>query len=1745
MIAKRLFVISGLLLLTLRLFPQISQQTGSAVFSLPVFNWKDDKSRLYANIALSYNSGNGLKVTDIASNLGQGWNLVAGGVITRMQMAEPDDQKTYGNAAESDRTKFPAGFMYATTPASDGCPDALTKYPLYKSRNQIYAQHNYVTEDRQADYFSFQFNSKAGMFILNRNGIGESLGDSKIKIYYQTDENMRGQGKRTTITSFQIHDVDGLIYKFTLHGLTKVLRTEYCDQTLNNEQKQPKEFKGGRVYYQKGFDKGPTGGSWINTELAYPWIINSWYLTEIEDALTHTKINLTYEIRDITQHAGADIIHDASENYSTIITKVSVTKTPELKSITTPDGHSVILNYGSDRVDMSGQKALSSIDVKYEARFLSRHELNTTYFILNRYGTPVTPYQKSVARLCLKSVRKIGVDLKEDTPPYIFDYYAGSNSSDDFVPPPFFYAKDPWGFYNGNESKAFNGTTAIPLNASVTSLTNDQLRGLCFLRNSQTGIILNPKSGYAKNGLLKQIIYPTGGTLSYEYEQNYGKIDGTERMVGGVHVSKTLSTDGGYSNGCADPITTQYKYTESGSTASSLWGLEMPATSIEYSSYYNPEKRKYKLPASCDYKFKFPGILSQNQSISLSDWQNFMQVFSVVADVASVISLVADVVTYICAGTGLVGIVVAVIMMAITALITCTNDRSDARTNKIYYNFDLAGFGSLPAQFHRIEVTESSGTTGKTVTEFTSSNDYAIWFPTNPSLAPRQRYGSWAYGLPKSITVYDAGGYIVKQTLNKYNWTYARTNIYCQPFDDTFIDMNMGKARGDNNVDLFAQVFCVSVKCFVKKASSQRIDNWNNTSSPVYHSSTNNDILVDFYNFYTGRVLLDTTFERVFKPNSSQYLETITAYSYRGDYNYEPHLIRTIQSNGDRIDKSIKYQSDYSGAIINDLVNANLIATPVATSLYIAKASGVSGYISETVSEFTKLGNGDIKPLRILEQRFDKPSTLTLYAGPGSSVSSYKIIQSFFYDNMYYVSGLKDEGNRMVCNIYDYNNKYVVEYVVASVVNADPVTDNPAYTSFETSNFGKWALGGAPVYSASSVTGSRSFTLSTGKSLSATLNTAKPYTVSFWSTTATVTVTGGATLIKSAPLVNGFTYYEYDITQGTTTVTIAGSGTIDELRLYPRTARMNTVTYDPLIGKTSECDENNRITYYDYDNLGRLATIKDEKKNILKAYEYNSISKQTGCPATFYSKAVSETFARNNCAANYQGAAVAFTVAANAYSSTISQEDADRKAELAILTNGQAYANANGACQQIFYNTAQSQTVTSESCAAGYKGGSYTYTVPANRYSSLVSVADANDKALMDIDANAYAYANANPVCVIDTDADWVEVENNAYCLTVNGALPAHRFILFKDENPNSATYNQTQWIDIGNSDECPDNVYYNAQRNQAFTRNNCPAGQTGSSVTYTVAPGKYSSAVSQAAADQLAQNEINANGQSYANANGTCSITPVAVTVKNNGSSGVIAGAAQFINSSNQTFSGSFGGPGNISTVNLVPGVYTLQIALSPGSSSVLIDINGTQQVVVSTSGSPVTIGTVNISSGFYIYGYATYFSNTAQSGTFTRNNCPAGQVGSNVVYTVAANTHYSGISQADANAKAMAVVNANGQNYANTNGTCVPSTPTNCTFTWASGINSVGASSVVANGYTVNFILRFMSPTNNYSGGLICTIDGTCRPPSTRTVNVTDGSNVWAVSVTSGGATNISLVSGTAPSSSALITLSGSYTK
>jgi hypothetical protein len=1394
----------------IRLNAQVNLQTGSAIFNLPMFDWQDDKSRLHSIVSLNYNSGNGLRVNEVASNVGQGWNLIACGVISRMQVGEPDDQlQKDGNNTIEDITKYPAGYIYNTNDIKEkGCPKALTKYPIFGDKNHIYKQHNVVAMDRELDYFSFQFNGKTGLFVLNKNNnTGLLLGDSKMKISFSAPiVNMQylGQGIRTTISTFTIQDEDGLIYKFGKYegnipqglGLTRVLKTNYCDANLTQSLSQP-QFEGGNVYHEGLFDE---------SQIINPCIISTWYLTEIQDPLTGRTVSFTYSVRNIANTAATDISYSQEKDYSIISHKIFKTQTPEISSISYPDQHIVTFNYGNNRIDLQGDKILSSVDVQYLGRYLSRYQLNTSYFIYNRYGIPVTDYEKSAARLCLLSVKKFGVDLKGENSPYIFDYYTGSDIADDFVPPPFFCLRDIWGFYNGSSSTAYDNTSIVtgkPLSQlTIADLNNNDCKGLCFLKNNITGVVLNAKSGYAKNGLLRQIIYPTGGSLTYEYDQNMGifQNETTPNVVGGVHVSKTKLTDGGYSNGCDNPLITQYNFvlTATGNT-SSLWGLERPVNKMVVQNHYAAELRYwyYTFPfGSCGFRFQYPGIISRENQITLDGHQEFMLALSKVLNVVSIVLQIEDVVNVILGPTPMAwaAVIMDIVGGLYTLIATCTNNTSEDYTSTTYYNTDLNSVNPLPAQFKRVEIVPSTGI-GKTVEEFTTSDDYPLWLSANPDFTMQQRYAHWAYGLPKVTTTYDENGNMVKQTENKYRFEW----------DDKFALVK--------NLNDF------SCKCFVQKSSSQRNTDWSNSSFYNGGSSyTTTDLQnqddklkVHIYDMVTGRAELYETDERIFSTaDPLQKLETATKYYYNL-VNYQVSEIITTESNSNETYKHIGYTSDYSGGTIDALKQNNILTLPIETYTGFINTLYSNYKLHETVTEFTTLANGNIQPSRVIEQRFNQPQTsFTFYQGQNNvNNPTYKETQAFTYDAAGNLIGVRDEGNHVVSNIYDYSDKYII----ASVINADPNLDRCAYTSFETNGLGGWALTGSANYnSTKSITGTQSFNLSSGTSLKASnLNTGKPYKLSFWATSSGVTVSGNATLINAAPATNGFTYYEYDIAQGTATITVSGTSIVDELRLYPKAARMRTTTYDPLIGKTSECDENNRITYYEYDELGRLRLTKDEGRNIIKMYEYNTVSnKQNGCPGIYYNHLITELFSKNNCQAGYKGNSISYTVPANKYTSLISQWDADQKAETELNTYGQTNANntING-CSLIYYNHGKSQTFTTQGCAVTATGGTVPYIVPANKYSSIISQ-DVVDKMEQDeIDANGQAYANSvdHRICTNSNAPNW-QADDPAQTRCQKdqfGSQTGHVEVFMTDVNTNSNAWGSTAWKDAGpNESTCP-----------------------------------------------------------------------------------------------------------------------------------------------------------------------------------------------------------------------------------------------------------------------------------------------------------------------------------------------------
>ena len=1385
------FILFGFILFG-KSYAQVNLQSGSATFEIPIFQWQDQFSRLSSNIALKYNSGNGLKVDAVSSNIGQGWNLATGGVISRMQAGEPDDQVAFeGNGTPEDISKYPSGYYYDVS-SPDGISKTQKQYPIFKGKNKLYKQFNSVAVDKELDQFMFQFNGKSGSFVLGKkiNGVHPFFtNENKMKLWFTEDFTMVNQGIRTTISAFYIQDEDGLIYKFSKPELTQVLRAQYCDKNFLNKRTQP-NIKSGKVYYQKGFSD-PT--------IYRPYIISSWYLTEVEDPFTHRKITIDYVIRDISNDGSLTITSQKVEDlnspiggnydYAIVSRSNSISKTPVIQDIIFPDGHTVYFNYGANRVDLTGDKVLASVDIKYQTRFQSKWIFNTAYFILNRIGIPVTDQQKGNARLCLRSLKKLGPDLKDEELPHVFEYYVGSGLSDDFVPPPFFHLKDICGFYNGNNSVAYNGSSLIPLDKTIDKLNNSQLKGLCFLRSGGTLQFYNEKSGYAKNGLLKQINFPGGSTLKYVYEQSKAKIDGQYVDWGGVHVSEIQKQ-----TGCEGPVILKYKFVLKNSDTSSLWGVEAPANQSTLQNHYNPESKYWALAftiVKCKFGYQYPGIQSMDQIISLTTLQQILQIVGEIANVVSTVSSVMNVIKLCHLSPG-IGTVIAVVMDVITGIIdfvqTCLLSVYMDKEYTTYYNLDMNSINPLPVQYKRVEVAEHNGANGVTVYEFTSDEDYSIWNPTNEVYSMKQRYGYWAYGLPKRITVYDEAGFSSGtpkvETENIYDFSKAQQIPSCK--------LCYGSFR--------------SYKAQLLKTSSKRSDVWianKDLNGYTTDMISDPDMKVDAYYAYYGRTTLSQTIQKVYKSGSaSDYVVTKYEFEYHTAYNFEVSRIKTTQPNGDVYYKELKYNSDYSNTVLQSLVANNINNATVSEINTIEKAgSGARVGVGQSATEYTAIANGNVVAYRKLVQYADQPVPLASvqHYDPDGANTTFTEIEKLYYDAIGNVVGASDKGYRKITNIFDYNN----QLIVAKIVNVDPVNDKAAYTSFETASLGGWQLAGTSQYNHNLfVTGSTSFVMITGNSFTAPLNTSKKYTLSFWAT-ATPVVTN-AILKKSGQSVNGFIYYQYETNTGAAQVVLTGAGNVDELRLYPVEGRMETTTYDPLIGKTSSCDENNRITYYEYDASGRLRFVKDEKMSVLKMMEYNVVSK--GCPTVYTNSFISEIFIKNNCGTGYIGSEVVYTIPAGKYTSTISQEAVDAQVDAELAEMGQAYANTNGTCIQVFANDAMSQSFTKDDCADWYKGSAVTYTVPAGTYTSTISKQDANDQAQEDIDANGQVYANQNGTCVVDTDP-YFEAEENAptQCQQSGGVNTGHLLILMTDVNPNSSTYNQTQWGDMGlNTTVCP-----------------------------------------------------------------------------------------------------------------------------------------------------------------------------------------------------------------------------------------------------------------------------------------------------------------------------------------------------
>lgn len=414
----------------------------------------------------------------------------------------------------------------------------------------------------------------------------------------------------------------------------------------------------------------------------------------------------------------------------------------------------------------------------------------------------------------------------------------------------------------------------------------------------------------------------------------------------------------------------------------------------------------------------------------------------------------------------------------------------------------------------------------------------------------------------------------------------------------------------------------------------------------------------------------------------------------------------------------------------------------------------------------------------------------------------------------------------------------------------------------------------------------------------------------------------------------------------------------------------------------------------------------------------------------WYNVKKSKSFRKNDCDPDTEeGSLVTMTIEAGQFSSTISQEDADRKAEAELNAKGQDYANSHGTCNTIkWYNDRKSKMFQKTDCEATEVGSMVEYVVEASRFSSSVSKEDANQKALDALEAEGPGYANEHGTCET--------------------------------------------------------NLWYNVEKSKVFYKNDCEDGFIGAPYTYTVEAGKYTSDVSQEDADKKALDDIKRNGQEQANLNGECIEDP-------NYFIGKASARVQKNDCDAESQTGSFvdltekdlaGYPDAFVSRESQEAANALAEAAMEEQKQDLANKKGTcidknQFVGVYSKvftkdncegegvGSQVTVDQDDVTGGpFTSYESQEAANALAQAAVeqqgqaianrdghcswtgkyseeFTKNDCDEGQVGSKITVTeqdVVGAPFTSTVSQDDANNKAQAAVKEQGQAIANSRGNC-----------------------------------------------------------------------------------------------------------
>ncbi|HET8572415.1 MAG TPA: hypothetical protein VFL76_00965 [Edaphocola sp.] len=441
--------------------------TGTVNFNIPVAEITAGK--VSVPVSLNYSSGEGIKVGDVANNVGLGWQIGGLGVITRAVMGRADDYGGFLTAInEYDRT------------FTNGIPPASFDFTTVSNTLENWYWASQYCIDLQPDIFYYNFGNYAGKFFFDWNGEIINMSNSPIKIEYNKNSN-------GNIIQWIITIEDGTKYTFSSTETT----TETDPLSINDP--------------NCGYVNGPKT------------FTSSWYLSKIEDPNQNSVSFLyepySYRLMDMKSQQFS-FQSDYTIAFNTCVSvqsphhrgdrKFSYSINPttyyqkRISKITSSNGQEIKFYYNTPRKDTQTLQALNSFKSLDSIVLLNNSTPIKSWGLKHDYFT---------GRLTLRKVTINGNNQAAEKH-YLFSY-------NDSIPKSIAsYAIDHWGYFNGRT----NNLSLVPsfighiYPASVNDPSDIPVPYVGGNREVDTSACLK--------GLLTDIVYPTGGSTRFIYEAN-------------------------------------------------------------------------------------------------------------------------------------------------------------------------------------------------------------------------------------------------------------------------------------------------------------------------------------------------------------------------------------------------------------------------------------------------------------------------------------------------------------------------------------------------------------------------------------------------------------------------------------------------------------------------------------------------------------------------------------------------------------------------------------------------------------------------------------------------------------------------------------------------------------------------------------------------------------------------------------------------------------------------------------------------------------------------------------------------------------------------------------------------------------------------------------------------------------------------------------------------------------------------